>query len=163
MRSKSLKERFHLHDAPLDVCVVDLPILLSNRIKLTGPEWLRNILELVIFDPSGVLPESGVIKSILRPPRRVHIEQHANLVFKASIKHPLNLLGCSIHAADIFVVLIDRPIPNRKPHPFHASLRKLFDMVFCVPGVPMRFHPFVGVVRIAHFLPSLFHHFTVTV
>jgi hypothetical protein len=92
----------------------------------------------------------------------MHIKQHANLILETGIEHPLNLLGSSIHTADIRVILIDGPVANRKTDSLNSFIRKLFNVLFSVPGIPMCCHPLVGVVRITLFFASLGHNFAET-
>ena len=93
----------------------------------------------------------------------MHIKKYSNLVLEASVEHPLNLLGSTIHAADILVVLVNRPVANWQAHSLDASLGKSLDVRLIVPRIPMCPHPLVGVVGVTHRLASLLHDLAKTV
>lgn len=112
-----------------------------------------------IIDPNRAMPQSRVIEAILRAFCCVYVDQDFNLIVKARIQHPLNLVNSAVHASHIRTIRVHSPVSDRKSDPLHSALCQSLDVGRIVPVTPVVTHPFVRVVRILQFFATLGHDF----
>lgn len=93
----------------------------------------------------------------------MHIDQYLDLVLEAGVKQPLNLVLCSVHAANIRSVLVDSPVTDRKSDSLDLSISECFNIILSVPVVVVSAHPPVRILIVIHRRSSLLHHFAESV
>lgn len=128
------------------VVKIDSIVLLSGLIPDTHPvsSPIRPVREMILIDPNHLPCLPRVIEPILRVFHGMDIHKDFDVVFRTSVKHPLNPLISSLHAPDIRPIWLQSPVTNRQPHNFYTSLCKLLNVFFSVPRVPMSLHYLTG-------------------
>jgi len=144
--SPLLQESFADVNASLHVGMVNIVIFIGLVVPLTQPVgllvWPVTVVSLIGPDQFAGL--AAVVEAILTFLHGVDVEENLDAVFVASVEHPLDLVGSTIHASHIWAIWIESPVTNWKSDHLDASLSKVLNMVFGVPLIPMLSHDLVA-------------------
>ena len=93
--------------------------------------------EVIFGDPLGDGGLSGVIESVLRIFHGVDVEENLDIVLLGHIHEPVDLLGGSSGAANIWSILLEGPVTDWETGDLDLSLSHTGNDILGDPSVPM--------------------------
>lgn len=70
----------------------------------------------------------------------MNVHQDFDIVFCASVIEPIDFLGSTVHASNIWSIWIKSPVSYWESNNFNASVSEIRDIGFLVPSIPMGSH-----------------------
>lgn len=135
----SLEHILRVADGPVDVGLVDVTAGLVLSIPIAEPVsgLILPVTKVVLVGPNDVLGLTGVVETILGVLHGVDVKEDLDSILGACIEHPVDLLGGTIGAANVWAVLVEGPVTDWKSDHVDSSLGEVLNILLGIPGVPM--------------------------